>query len=66
MKGMEDNILLLLFQYEEELDSMRRKLKECHREVDGLREANTRLERLLEQNGPRNVSQNSRAHIMAD
>uniref|UniRef100_A0A183GK27 protein-histidine N-methyltransferase n=1 Tax=Heligmosomoides polygyrus TaxID=6339 RepID=A0A183GK27_HELPZ len=42
--------------YEEELDSMRRKLKECHREVDGLREANTRLERLLEQNGPRNNS----------
>ncbi|KAK6037924.1 hypothetical protein COOONC_24571 [Cooperia oncophora] len=31
---------------------MRRKLKDCHREVDGLREANSRLERLLEQSNP--------------
>ncbi|WKY02167.1 hypothetical protein Q1695_015857 [Nippostrongylus brasiliensis] len=39
--------------YEEELESMRKKLKDSHREVDGLREANSRLERLLEQQNHR-------------
>lgn len=38
----------LWFQYEEELESMRRKLKESHREIDELRDVNGRLERNLE------------------
>ncbi|PIO69289.1 GRIP domain protein, partial [Teladorsagia circumcincta] len=42
----------LNYGYEEELESMRRKLKDCHKEVDGLRETNSRLERLLEQSHP--------------
>ncbi|KHJ77927.1 hypothetical protein OESDEN_22453, partial [Oesophagostomum dentatum] len=35
--------------YEEELESMRKRLKESHKEVDSLREANARLEQMMEQ-----------------
>nr|CDJ81914.1 GRIP domain containing protein [Haemonchus contortus] len=34
--------------HEEELESMRRKLKECHSEIDRLQETNTHLQRLVE------------------
>uniref|UniRef100_A0A1I7XJY4 GRIP domain-containing protein n=1 Tax=Heterorhabditis bacteriophora TaxID=37862 RepID=A0A1I7XJY4_HETBA len=36
------------YMYEEELESMRKKLSDCHREIDGLREINNRLERDLD------------------
>ncbi|EPB72114.1 GRIP domain protein [Ancylostoma ceylanicum] len=49
--------------YEEELESMRKKLKDTHREVDTLREANARLERLMDQQNKTNANSPAIIHV---
>ncbi|KAK6744703.1 hypothetical protein RB195_011427 [Necator americanus] len=49
--------------YEEELESMRKKLKDSHREVDSLREENSRLERLMDQQSKANANTPAIIHV---
>ncbi|VDM82018.1 unnamed protein product [Strongylus vulgaris] len=51
------------YEYEEEMESMRKRLKDSHKEVDNLREANARLERLMEQQKKTNANSPAIIHV---